>query len=90
MSCMNNDETKTSITYQSIREVILNSATPINFDQLTADGVLEKKGARYKILDLDRLPEHASAKINSYRPDALVTFSKVTKASEKLARMLSK
>jgi hypothetical protein len=38
-------------------------ATPIDFDQLIADGVLRKHGARFELLDLARLPEHASRRI---------------------------
>jgi hypothetical protein len=39
------------------------AATPIDFDQLITDGVLRKHGARYELLDLAGLPEHARRKI---------------------------
>jgi hypothetical protein len=39
------------------------AATSIDFDQLIADGVLRRHGARYELLDLAGLPEHACRKI---------------------------
>jgi len=39
---------------------------PIDFDQLIADGVLEKWGDGYHLLDHKRLPHHASMKIESF------------------------
>lgn len=47
-------------------------AKPIDFETLIADGVLEKNGAWYKILDMDRLPDHATAKIREARSDGCV------------------
>jgi hypothetical protein len=44
-------------------EILRLAATPIDFDQLIADGVLRKHGPRYELLDLARLPEHARRKI---------------------------
>jgi len=68
-------------------------ATPIDFDALIAQGVLEKKGAWYKVPDWDKLPEHAEAKAYSIRTDGtdiLVKFSKATKAAQKIVDKLSK
>jgi len=52
--------------------------TPIDFDRLVADGVLERKGAWWRVLDLHRLPEHASLRINEVQTtetgEALVKF----------------
>ena len=38
--------------------------TPIDFDRLVADGVLERKGAWWRVLDMHRLPDHAGLRIN--------------------------
>lgn len=70
-------------------------ATPIDFDTLIAQGVLEKKGAWYKVLDWDKLPEHAKEKVKAIEggPDGkntLVKFSKDTKTARKIVDKLSK
>ncbi len=51
-------------------------ATPIDFDELIAQGVLEKKGAWYVIKDMSRLPEHARRKIKQLKSPNLVQFHK--------------
>ncbi len=58
---------------ETLVELIKSAATPIAFDQLTADGVLRKHGARYELLNLARLPEHARRKI-----PIIATSSKTT------------
>jgi hypothetical protein len=54
-------------------ELLKTAATPIDFDQLIADGVLRKHGGRYELLDLARLSEHARRKIR------VITTSNKTK-----------
>ena len=39
--------------------------TPLDLDALVADGVLEKKGAWYRIVKPEALPEHAKKKIST-------------------------
>ena len=46
-----------------IDEIRREMMRPIDFDQLIADGVLEKWGDGYQILDYTRLPRHARLKI---------------------------
>jgi hypothetical protein len=53
----------TDWTDWKLLELLKIAATLIDFDQLIADGVLRKHGARYELLDLTRLPEHARRKI---------------------------
>jgi hypothetical protein len=53
----------TEWTNRTLLEILKMAATPIDFDQLIADGILRKHGARYELLDLARLPEHARRKI---------------------------
>ena len=52
--------------------------TPIDFDRLVADGILERKGAWWRLIDMDRLPEHACLRINQVQTtgtgEALVKF----------------
>ena len=65
-------------------ELLKMAATPIDFDQLIADGVLRKHGGRYELLDLVRLPEHARRKIriiatSRKTPNPVVSFQKPSK-----------
>ena len=53
--------------------------TPIDFDRLVADGVLERNGAWWRVLDMHSLPEHAGLRINAVQVttgtgEALVKF----------------
>ena len=78
------------MTPEEFRAGVLELGEPIDFDQLIRDGVLQKSGAWYKVLDYKRLPKHASKKIiaaelNSDGTVAKVKFSKVTKSFQKLA-----
>lgn len=87
MSSENKDQ---PITREDILEQANKLATPIDFDQLIAEGVLEKKGAWYKILDMKKLPEHARSQINELTTDGKVKFTKSTKIAQKLVDKLSK
>jgi hypothetical protein len=57
---------------KTLVKLIEMAATPIDFDQLIADGVLRRHGGKYELLDLARLPEHARRKIR------IVTTSRKT------------
>mgnify|MGYP000114212403 CR=1 FL=1 len=78
------------ITRESILEKAKSLATPIDFEDLIEKGILKKKGAKYKILDMDKLPQHAKDKITEFGSDGIVKFSKATKSAEKLVKDLSK
>jgi hypothetical protein len=69
---------------RKLLELLKMAATPIDFDQLIADGVLRKHGGRYELLDLARLPEHARRKIriiatSRKTPNPVVSFQKPSK-----------
>jgi hypothetical protein len=80
----------TAITKEELLEKAKQLAMPINFEALIEDGVLERKGGWYKILDITRLPEYAKAQIVVFCTDGKVKFSKSTKAAQKLIEQLSK
>ncbi|WP_133149041.1 hypothetical protein [Vibrio lentus] len=65
-------------------------AIPIDFEVLVAEGILEKKGLGYKILDMKRLPDHAKDKIIGISSNGKVKFSKPTKSAQELVDKLSK
>jgi hypothetical protein len=74
----------TEWTNRTLLEILKMAATPIDFDQLIADGVLRRHGAKYELLDLARLPEHARRKIriistSRKTPNSVVSFHKPSK-----------
>ena len=74
-------------------ELLEMAATPIDFNQLIADGVLRKHGARYELLDLARLPEYARRKIriiatSRMTPNPVVSFHKPSKQVIQQAKKL--
>jgi hypothetical protein len=74
----------TDWTDKTLLALIKLAATPIDFDQLIADGVLRKHGKRYELLDLTRLPDHARRKIriittSSKAPNPVISFYKPSK-----------
>jgi hypothetical protein len=75
------------MTKEEFRQKVVELATPIDFDQLIRDGVLAKDGAWYRILDLKRLPKHASGKIKTIQTGpkgTKIKFFPVTNATLKL------
>lgn len=50
--------------FERLRELL---STPIDFDRLVEEGVLEKAGTWWKVLDMSRLPEHARRQIVEIR-----------------------
>ena len=74
----------------NLLELLKMAATPIDFDQLIADGVLRRHGAKYELLDLARLPEHARRKIrviatSRKTPNPVVSFYKPSKQVIRIA-----
>lgn len=53
------------MTAEEVWQGLEDAATPIDFKTLIAEGVLEKDGAWYKILNNDALPRHVSMKIKT-------------------------
>jgi hypothetical protein len=66
-------------------------ATPIDFEQLEKEGVIEKKGAWYKVLKA--LPEYASRQVRSIKNDRegnlLVQFQKSWKRAQQTYRRIT-
>jgi len=57
-------------------------AQPVDFDELIAVGLLERKGAWYKVPNLNKLPEHARVKISDLKKDQNGLFVKFRPASK--------
>ena len=88
---MTDDLKKPIITKEELLAKAKSLSTPIDFDELISQGVLEKMaGNKYKILSMERMPQHAIDKISELSSDGVVKFSKVTKTAEKLVKKLSK
>lgn len=79
-----------SITKKELLEKAKSLAKPIDFDDLIARKILEKKGSKYKILSIEQLPLHARDKLIQIDSEGYVKFSKATKSAEKLVKKLSK
>ena len=62
--------------------------TPIDFDQLVNDGIIEKKRGWYKIRNFQELPAHAKAQIRTAKTVNGETFVKFASPSKRLAKML--
>jgi hypothetical protein len=77
-------------THPELIETAEALATPIDFDQLIADGVLRKAKTRgwYEILDTSRLPEHAWQKIKAIKSGNRVRFRKANKRVAKFLNSL--
>lgn len=87
---MSNDQKDGVMSKEEMLEKAKSLATPVDFEALISDGILEKKGTWYKILDMERLPDHAKGKITEFASGGMVKFSKATKSAQKLVDKLSK
>lgn len=78
------------MTAEEWEEKVRELATPIDFDALIRNGVLEKHGAWYKILNMNELPPHAKAQIKTLKSGGkegtLAKFQTSTKRAEKLLK----
>ena len=77
-------------THPELIEAAEALATPIDFEQLIADGVLLKSKTRgwYEILDTSRLPQHAWQKIKAVKSGNRVKFRKHSKRVAKFLKSL--
>ena len=68
-------------------------ATPIDFEELEKAGLIEKKGAWFKIKNLNILPEHALKQVRAIKSDgkgnSFVQFPKSWKRAQKLYRQMT-
>jgi len=78
---------------EEIIELARKLATPVDFEQLEKEGVIEKKGAWYKVKDFKSLPVHAYDQIRSVKNDSngncLVQFPKSWKRAQQLYRRMT-
>jgi hypothetical protein len=65
-------------------------ATPVDYDQLCEEGVLERVSKKkFKVPDVNRLPAHVRLRINcEMGPDNVVEFGKTEKTASKLLKRL--
>lgn len=85
MSSENKDQ---PITREDILEQANKLATPIDFDQLIAEGVLEKKGAWYKNDERRKNSQNTPDLQINELTDGEVKFTKSTKIAQKLVDKL--
>ncbi len=78
---------------QEIIELAKQLATPIDFTKLEEAGIIEKKGAWFKIKNLKNLPEYASRQVRSIKTDSrgncYVQFPKSWKRAQVLYRRMT-
>jgi hypothetical protein len=72
--------------YKDLCRVTEVLATPIDFARLFTEGVLQKRGEWYEVLDVSRLPDEACVKIKAVRAPSLVKFRKPSKPLQKFLR----
>lgn len=80
-----------SLTKEELMELIRETNQPIDFDNLIENGILEKKGAWYKVLKFKELPSEVKARAvemkqkqaNGEVKELLLKFSKESKSLER-------
>ena len=77
-----------TVTREELRERIKVLTTPIDFDALIRDGVLEKQGSRYKVIKWDQLPPHVTAKVKSFKQTDKGVFVTFYPVDKKLAKIV--
>ncbi len=84
--------TEPSIIKEKLVQQVKLLAIPMDFDERQAQGILQKRGAWYEVLDRDWFPEHAAVRVTEMQCTGkrlLVKFQKSTKAMEKLRKRLT-
>jgi hypothetical protein len=76
-------------THPELRRVAEILATPIDFDQLIAAGVLRKARGWYEVVDPSRLPAHALYKMRALKTGNRVKFRKPSKRLSKFLQTLT-
>jgi hypothetical protein len=76
---------------EEIIELARQAATPVDFEQLEKEGIIEKKGAWYKIKK--PLPEHVSRQVKAIKTDgkgnSYIQLPKLWKKAQQLYKRLS-
>jgi len=75
---------------EEVIQGLIESATPIDFEALIKEGIIEKDGAWYRILNLKKLPKHASTKIKTLETGPKGTRVKFRPASKRAANLVKK
>jgi len=81
-----------NISKEDMIQVAKELATPIDFNQLIADGILIKSGAWYEVTDWKRLPPHANRQVREVKTSdgkMLVKFTNRTKSAQKLYKKMT-
>ncbi len=81
-----------NMTQEDIIQAVKELATPIDFSQLIADGILAKKGTWYEVIDWKRLPPHANRQVQQIDQASdgkmLVKFKDTSKSAQKLYKKM--
>lgn len=81
------------LTKKELIKLAKQLATPVNFELLERKGIIEKKGAWYKIKNINGLPDYASQQIREIKNDGkgncLVKFPQSWKKAQQLYRRLT-
>jgi hypothetical protein len=85
---MDKNSDQPNMSLEEFKQTAEELITPIDFDQLIKEGVIEKKRGWYKIIKFDELPAHAKSKIREVKNSKGETFVKFNAPSKRLARML--
>ncbi len=79
------------INKEELEQLIIDAATPIDYDKLIEQGILKKKRGWYKVLKANELPKAVLKKANAIKVmknGTLLKFHKPTKAILKYASII--
>lgn len=78
---------------EELVEIARQLATPIDFDQLEKEGIIQREGAWFRVKNLEGLPKHVSRQAGSYRSDGkggfLLKFPKSWKRAQQIYRRMT-
>lgn len=87
---MTNDSNKLPLNLDEVKKILELHAKPIDLEDLISKGILEKKGAWYKVHNFDELPEYASVQVSSIKSENSNTYIKFSKANQNAKNLLDK
>jgi hypothetical protein len=76
------------ISREELEKRIKELAVPLDLDALQRSGIIRKSGSWYEVLDWERLPEGAKAKVSELKTGHLVKFKDSSRAAGKLLKRL--
>ncbi len=78
-------------TREEMVALLKEHATPIDYEKLEADGVLQKKGAWYQVKDIRTLPEYIGGQVTAVKNDSKGNcFVKLPKSWKKAQQLYKK